>query len=393
MAELSEAALPQIDRMQRQALTVGIAALVLSVIGAFFSPAQFFQSYLLAYAFWIGIALGSMVIVFIHYLSGGGWGAVIRRFLESSTRTFLLMAVLFIPIVFGMHSLYEWTHADVVAADPVLKHKSLYLNIPFFIGRAVLYFAIWIGLSIWLNKWSKREDDAGSPVISERLAFIGGIGLLLYGLTMSFASVDWLMSLEPHWFSTMYGLMVIAGQVLSAFAFVIAVAAILVQYRPFSEVISPAHFKDLGNFVLAFVMIWAYLSFSQFLIIWAGNLPEETPWYIHRLNKGWQYTAILLVVFHFALPFLILLSRNLKRNPKLLVIVALGILVMRLVDLYWLVAPEFHPNGLHLHYLDFLLPIGLGGIWVALFLWQLKKRPLLAFNDPNLPEAHAHEHA
>lgn len=393
MTELSQASLPHIDRLQRQALIVGVAALVLSVIGAIFSPAQFFQSYLFAYVFWIGIALGSMVILFIHYLSGGGWGAVTRRFLESSTRTLLLMAILFVPIIFGMHDIYEWTHTDKVAADAVLKQKSLYLNIPFFIGRAVLYFAVWIGLSIWLNKWSSREDKAGSTAISDRLASIGGIGLLLYGLTMSFASVDWLMSLEPHWFSTIYGLLVIAGQVLSAFAFVIAIAAILVQYKPFSDVISPTHFRDLGNLVLAFVMIWAYLAFSQFLIIWAGNLPEEIPWYLHRLHKGWQYTAILLVVFHFALPFLLLLSRSLKRNPKVLIIVALGILVMRLVDLFWLVAPEFHPNGLSVHYLDILLPVGLGGIWVALFLWQLKKRPLLALNDPNLPEASKHGRA
>jgi hypothetical protein len=387
MTEISQTALPHIDRLQRQALIVGIGALVLSAIGAVFSPAQFFQSYLFAYAFWIGIALGSMVIVFIHYLSGGGWGAVTRRFLESSTRTFLFLALLFLPILFGMHDLYEWTHPDKVAADQVLKHKSLYLNVPFFIGRAVLYFGIWIGLSFWLNKWSSREDEAGGQPVSERLSFIGGIGLLLYGLTMSFASVDWLMSLEPHWFSTMYGLLVIAGQVLSAFAFVIAIAAILVQYKPFSGVISPTHFKDLGNFVLAFVMIWAYLAFSQYLIIWAGNLPEEIPWYLHRLHKGWQYMAILLVVFHFALPFLLLLSRNFKRNPRALVVVAIGILVMRLVDLFWMVAPEFHPNGLNVHYLDFLLPIGLGGIWLALFLWQLKKRPLLPMNDPNLPEA------
>jgi hypothetical protein len=333
-----------------------------------------------------------MVIVFIHYLSGGGWGAVIRRFLESSTRTFLLLAVLFVPILFGMHSLYEWTHPDVVAADPVLKHKSLYLNIPFFIARAAIYFLVWIALSLWLNKWSQREDQGSTPIISERLAFIGGIGLLLYGLTMSFASVDWMMSLEPHWFSTMYGLLVIAGQVLSAFAFMVTIAAILVQYKPFSEVISPTHFKDLGNLILAFVMIWAYLAFSQYLIIWAGNLPEEIPWYLHRLHKGWQYMAILLVLFHFALPFLLLLSRNLKRNPKILIAVALGILLMRLVDLYWMVAPEFYPNGFGIHYLDFLLPVGLGGIWLNFFLWQLKKRPLLAIHDPNLPKPGEHVH-
>jgi hypothetical protein len=382
------AAVAVLSRFQKRSFLIGIIVTTISLIFAFLSPNQFFRSYLFAYVFWIGLALGSLAITLLHHLSGGRWGAVIRRVLESSTRTFPLLALLFLPLIPGIRVLYLWSDQEKVAADHILQQKTAYLNVPFFLGRTALYFVVWLVLAYFLNKWSKQEDRGSTASLQSRFQFLGGIGLLLYGLTATFASVDWMMSLEPHWFSTIYGLLVITGQVLSAFAFVIAVASILMQHAPLSEKLTGTLFHDLGKLMFAFVMIWAYLAFSQFLIIWSGNLPEEIPWYKHRLTHGWQILGLFIVVFHFALPFLLLLSRDLKKNPRLLTMVAVGVLLMRIVDLYWTIGPEFHQEGFSVHLLDILLPIGIGGLWLAFFFRQLKAWPLIPANDPNLQEEH-----
>jgi hypothetical protein len=318
-----------LSRLQKRFFLIGIVVIGISLIFAFLSPDQFFRSYLFAYVFWIGLALGSLAITLLHHLSGGRWGAVIRRVLESGTRTFPLLALLFLPLIPGIRALYLWSDQKKVAADHILQQKSAYLNVPFFLGRTALYFAVWLILAYFLNKWSRQEDQGSTATLQSRFQFLGGIGLLLYGLTATFASVDWMMSLEPHWFSTIYGLLVITGQVLSAFAFVIAVASILMQHSPLSEKLTSTLFHDLGKLMFAFVMVWAYLAFSQFLIIWSGNLPEEIPWYKHRLTHGWQILGLFIVIFHFALPFLLLLSRDLKKNPRLLSMIAVGVLFMR----------------------------------------------------------------
>lgn len=383
----------QVGQMQKRALVVGVIALALSAIFVFSNPAQFFHSYLLAFVFWAGIALGSLALLMLHQLTGGRWGAVIRRVLESATRTFPLLALFFLPILGGIHYIYEWADAARVAGDAVLKHKQPYLNIPFFAGRTAFYFAVWIGLTLMIGRLSLQQDQDAEqdPALSTRFQKVGGFGLLLYGLTGTFAAVDWLMSLEPHWFSSIYGLMIITGQVLSALAFATTIAILLGKTKPFSEVLAPQHFHDLGNLILAFTMIWAYLSFSQFLIIWAGNLPEEIPWYLHRIYAGWQYVAFLLILFHFAIPFVVLLSRSVKKSMGSLIFVAVGILVMRVVDLFWLSAPEFHQNGISVSPLDVLLPIGLGGIWLWMFFKQLASRPMVPLHDPNLMEEAHHE--
>ncbi|MCI0605739.1 hypothetical protein L0156_22350 [bacterium] len=386
----TESAMPMLERLQKRSFLVGVIVSAAALIAAFMSPAQFFRSYLFAYVFWVGLALGSLAITLLHHLSGGRWGAVIRRVLESGTRTFPLLALLFLPLIFGMRDIYIWADQQKIATDAILKHKSLYLNIPFFLARTVVYFAVWFFLAYLLNKWSRQEDEASTPELQSKFTFLGGIGLLLYGLTATFAAVDWMMSLEPHWFSTIYGLLVIVGQVLSAFAFVIAIASILMQYKPLSDVMTTVQFHDLGKLMFAFVMIWAYLAFSQFLIIWSGNLPEEIPWYLHRLHSGWQFVALFLVLFHFALPFLLLLSRETKKRPRILAMIALGVFIMRFVDLYWMVGPEFHHHGLAVSILDFLLPVGMGGLWLAFFFRQLKAMPLIPVNDPNLQEVLEH---
>ena len=372
---------PQLDRVQRWSLIVGLAGSALCLVGAFRDPGQFFRSYLLAYVFWISIALGSTAIVMLHYLVGGRWGFVIRRLLESATRTLPLMAVLMLPLLFGLRELYVWARPEA-AADHELEHKALYLNIPFFVGRTIVYFGAWLAIAYFLNKWSSEQDQTAEPSLMRRLQVLSGPGLLLWGLTVTFASVDWVMSLEPHWFSTIYGMLFMVGQVLTTLAFVIAVLMLLSGHKPLSDVITPGHFHDLGNLLFAFVILWAYIAFSQFLIIWSGNLPEEVPWYLSRVRGGWLWVALLLLIFHFFLPFLLLLSRDVKRRMRVLAKLAAALIVLRLVDLFWIIAPAFHPKGLSLHWLDAMAPLGLGGIWIAVFVWQLKGRPLLPLHDP-----------
>jgi hypothetical protein len=373
-------------RVQRGGLIVGLVALGVCGLAALVSPEQFFRSYLIAYLFWFGIGLGAVAILMIHHIAGGAWGAVIRRLLEGATRTLPLMAVLFLPLVLGMHSLYEWAHPDVVAQDPLLQHKSLYLNVPFFLVRAAFYFAVWLTFTALLNRWSLQQDDSADPAITRRLELLSRGGLVAIGLTMTFAAIDWVMSLEPHWYSTIYGLLIIGGQILNAMAFTIAVAAVLVARGPLGTVIGTEQFHDLGKLLLAFVMVWAYFAFSQFLIIWSANLPEEIPWYLSRMRGGWQVVGVAIILFHFLLPFLILLSREVKQRANLLALVALGVMAMRFVDLFWLVTPAFSPSRITAHWMDAAALVGVGGIWLAVFVRQLQSRSLVAVNDPSLPE-------
>lgn len=374
-----------LHRVQGGALVVAGIGILGCVIGVFAARPQFFHAYLIAYLFFLGLALGSMAILMIQYITGGAWGAVIRRLLESATRTLPLMAVLFVPIAFGLTDLYEWARPEHVAHDPILQHKSLYLNVPFFLGRAVVYFAAWIGIAYFLNRWSREQDAAADPRLTRRLEMLSRGGLLLYALTMTFASMDWGMSLEPHWFSTLYGVMFMGGQGLSTFAFMIPMAALLAARQPFARIISPAQFHDLGKLMLAFVMLWAYFALSQYLIIWSANLPEEIPWYLTRTKGGWQWVALVLVIVHFALPFLVLLSRDIKRHARAVSVVALILIGARFVDLFWLLRPAVAPEGFAIHWLDPAAAAAVGGMWMWLFVSQLKTRPVLPLNDPAIP--------
>ena len=378
----------EFDRLQRRSLAVGLAVLLVCLVGAFASPARFFQAYLLAYLFWVGIALGCLAIRMLPPLVGGRWGFVIQRLLEAGTRTLPLMALLFVPLVLGLREVYVWARPEAVLASELLRHKQPYLNGPAFFARAVAYFAIWIGAGSLLTMLSSRQDQgAGVEALTRRLQVWSGPGLLVYGVTVSFAAMDWVMSLEAEWFSSIYGVIFMVGQGLSALAFAILVGVLLSERQPLRGAIEAQQLHDLGNLLLAFVMFWAYIAFSQLLIIWSGNLPEEIHWYLNRLKGGWQYLAAGLIVFHFALPFLLLLLRRAKRRAKVLVVIAAGILGMRLLDLFWLTAPAFHPARLSVHWLDLAVPIGLGGVWLAAFLFHLKRRPLLALHDPRFDAA------
>ena len=379
----SEQASIDFGRYERRSLLVGAVALAVCLAGGIaISREQFLHAYLTAYLFWAGIALGSLALLMLHHLVGGRWGHVIQRVLEAGASTLPLLALFFLPVLLNLPALYIWAQPGAAERLHLVHHKALYLSAPFFWVRTLCYFAIWITLAGLLRRWSLEQDRTGEAGLTRRLQVLSGPGLVLYGLTVTFASVDWVMSIEPQWFSTIYGVIFFVGQGLTALAFAIVAMRLLGDREPLLGTIGPGHFHDLGNLLLAFVMLWAYIAFSQYLIIWSGNLPEEITWYVNRMAGGWRVLAFALIGLHFILPFLLLLSRTTKRRIHALFVVALGILLMRLVDLFWIISPAFHPTEGGLHWLDLVAPVALGGIWLAAFLRQLRRHPLLPLHDP-----------
>lgn len=380
-----------IDRLQRLALIAGGLGAVVCVVGLLLSRPYFFRAWLVGWVFWVGVSLGCLAISLLHHLSRGAWGLVIRRVLEAATRTLPLLLVLALPLVFGMQDLYVWARPEAVQADALLQTKAPYLNVPFFFVRLVLYFLIWGGVAFVMSSLSRRQDREADPArITRRMQVIAAPALAAYCLAVTFAAVDWLMSLQPHWFSTIYGVYLMGSQGLAALAFLITFALWLSRREPMDKVLQPRHFHDWGKLFFAFVMLWAYFSFSQFLIIWAGNLPEEISFYLPRMRGLWGGVFLIIALFHFLLPFLLLLSRDLKRHARRLVIVAGLMLVMRWVELVWQVEPAFHDHSFGMLWLYLAAPVAVGGLWLYYFLRQLKQRPLLPINDPYLPEAIAH---
>jgi len=386
LRDTADVAIPELAGLQRRFLLAGAAGAAVSLVGLLFNPRQFLQSYLMAYMLCLGVTLGCLALGMVHQLSGGAWGVVLRRSIGAASRVLPVMTAMFLPIAIGMSFLYPWTNADLVAHNELLQHKRLYLNTPFFLVRAAVYFAIWNALAYFLSAWSLEQDRSPDPRIASRMQRLSAGGLLCYGLTITFASFDWLMSLDPEWFSTMYGVLIIGGQGLSSLAFLITIVAWLSRRPPLDRIVMPSHFHDLGNLMLAFVMLWAYFSFSQYLIIWAGNLPLEISWYQHRLDTSWRAVGVGLIVFHFAVPFVLLLSRPTKRERAAIVKVAAWILVVRVVDLFWLIAPAFHPQGVSVSWLDVVLPLSLGAVWLGCFFRQLRGRPILPLHDPEFDE-------
>ncbi|HWF48400.1 MAG TPA: hypothetical protein VG168_15440 [Bryobacteraceae bacterium] len=383
---------PELERDLRRVFTrtlgAGIILGAISIAGAVFSPGDFFRSYLMGFLFWLGLTLGSMGIVMLQYLTAGAWGIMTRRTLESASRTLPLCAVLFIPVAIGMPWLYDWAHSNLVANEYVLRHRYIYLNPSMFIARAVIYFATWGTFAYFLNKWSAEQDEKGG--LETRLARLSAPGLLIYVFTISFATIDWAESLESNWFSTIWGFLFVAREGLASFAFVIIAMALLSRREPLSKLFKPAHLHDLGKLLLVFVMLWAYFEFSQLVIIWSGNLTDEIPWYLHRFATSWGWLGVLLIVFEFIVPFLLLLSRPLKRNVTALCCVVGLIIVMRWVDLMWIVMPEYYQRGFRITWLNFCVPLSIGCLWIADFTWQLGRRPLLPLQAPNLERALRH---
>jgi hypothetical protein len=363
-------------------------------LGYFLNPGQFLRSYLMAYMFWLGVGLGCLAILMLHHLVGGLWGIAIRRVLEAGTRLLPLMVVLCVPLLFGIPELYVWARPEAVDSHSIPQFQHTYFGVPFFLGRAGFYFGVWLVLAWLLNRWSRQQEQTDDAVVirsrSRRLGLLSGGGLVLYGLAMTFAATDWMMSLEPHWFSTIYGFLVVSGQFLAAMAWAILLTVWLARDEPLASVVAPGLCNDLGNLLLAFVLLWAYMAFSQLLITWSADLPEEIRWYLHRSQGGWDWLRLALLVLHFAVPFFLLLSRRVKRQRQLLSAIAALVLGMHLVDVFWLVMPAFFPAQLHVHWLDIVVPMAMGGLWLAVFLWQLQRRSLLPWYEARLQEVVQH---
>jgi hypothetical protein len=395
---MSAAATPHLDltappivrKISQRSLVIGALFAAISVVLALTRPDEFYRAYLLGFMCWLGVALGSMAIVMIRHLTGGGWGTVIRRILGAAMRTLPLLAVLFIPVILGVRRLYVWAQPLSNIEDKHLREHleqltQTYLTVNGFIIRAIFYFAVWNVLSFLLSKWSKETDRPGAPDNSGRFKAVSGPGLILYGFTISFAAIDWVMSLDPSWISTIFGLIILIGEVLSAMCFAIVVERILYDYKPMSDLLKPDFVHDHGKWTLAFIMVWAYFNFSQWLIIWAGNLPAEITFYLRRLSGGWGAIGLILVLFHFVLPFATLLSRPFKRNIRKLVWVAVWLMLMRYVDLFWIIEPNFSKT-LTVTLADIVVPIAIGGIWLWYFFRNLAALPLLPAYDPDIHE-------
>jgi len=386
-------------RPRSRALMVGGVGIALCLLAVLVDRPNLFRSWLIAYMVFLGISLGSLALMMIQHLSGGQWG-VFRRIFEASSRTLPLMAALFIPIAVGFTYLYPWSHPDLVQANEVLRHRSPYLNATFFFIRAVIYLGAWNALAWLLNQWSLRQDN-GDVKINLSIQKLCGAGLVIYALTFTAAAIDWMMSLNSEWYSTMFGFIMMGGQGIAALSFTIIAAAFLLPRPPLSGLLKPNHFHDLGKLTFAFIMLWAYFNFSQYMLTYAANLVEEIPYMVARIRNGWQYLALFLVIFHFFVPWLLLLSRSLKRRPSQLIRIAYWMLFMRFVDVFMLVSPEFLPNGQNVHFAhgeevmsrlfiswtDVAAPLAIGGLWMWMFFTELGKRPLLAASDPYLIES------
>lgn len=391
-----------VGRLQQRGIAAGVVGLVACGICYFLYGDQyadrFFHSYLIAFMFVLGLSLGSLGLLMLQHLTSGHWGIMARRPLESATRVLPVVAVFFLPIaIFGMNHLYSyspshkgWLGAPAAGEDALSEMQKSYLvtgGFFGFYGRAIIYFLIWLALVVVFNRWSKEQDiNREDRVLRRRLKMVAGPGIILYVFAMSFAAIDWVMSLSPHWASTIYGFLFVIGQLISSMALMIAVLVLLSRTAPMAGLIQSRHLHDLGKLLFAFVMLWAYFGFSQLLIIWSGNLPEEISFYRTRLYGGWGVVAVFVLVFHFFAPFFFLLPRDVKRSAKLLPTIAIWLIFMRLVDLFWLTRPEFTSSAVP-GLMDVAAILALTGIWLAVFAWNLKSQPLLPLGDPKLEEA------
>lgn len=368
---------------RRYAFALAAGGLGLGVVWGLFSGRQFFQSYLFAYVFWLGVSLGSLAALALYYMTGGKWGGLIRRPAEACARTLPMFAGLFLPFLLGLDDIYPWVGAHAEAGSH-LASKARYLNVGAFWQRAALYFLVWLAIAWVLVKLGGRHERTGEDSQLRRLQRLSAICLALFTVAVSFAAIDWIMSLDPLWASSLFGAIIGVGFVLSGLAFTVLFVALTSAEAPVRARLSPVVSNDLGNLLFAFVMVWAYLSFSQFMLVWSANLAEEAPFYVRRLRSGWKLIATALLVFHFAFPFLLLLSRGLKRRITALAVVAVWILFMRMVDLFWLIAPSFEGRPRWTHLLDVILAVGLGGLWLGVFLSVFEKNPYPPERGPGL---------
>jgi hypothetical protein len=372
------------------AAVLGLAAC--AVLGAA-NPKQFYFSWLVSFLFFLSLALGGLFFVLIQYAVQGGWGIVLRRIGETAFATIPLMAALFVPLVLGLHDLYEWTHADAVAHDALLRWKQPFLNVPFFLIRAVVYFGCWSAIAMLYYRLSRGQDVTGDPMVSARLRRLAGPSIIVLGITQTFASIDWIMSLTPHWYSTMFGVYFFAGAFVGFIALLSVVAVAMQRAGLLDMVINAEHLHDVGKLLFAFTAFWAYIAFSQFFLIWYANIPEETIWYRARLTGSWQTVSMLLLVGHFVVPFFYLMGRSVKRRGLTLAAGGTWLLAMHFVDLYWLVMPTLHADGVRVSLLDVAAFLAIGGCFEGAAGWLLRRQALVPLGDPRLPESLAFENA
>ncbi len=368
-------------------LIIGIIGLVFSFIGWYTNAEQFYFSYLTAFVFWITIALGGLFFVMLHYLVGAHWSVVIRRFGESMSMVIPFMAILFIPILFGLKELYIWMNPEVVAADHLLHAKSGYLNSNFFIIRLILYFVIWTVLAFLLNKYSLQQNQKSSPDLIKKLRVISAPGMILFAMTITFASFDWLMSLDAHWYSTIFGVYIFAGSFLAFISIITFIIIRLQSNGVLTQAITSEHYHDLGKWMFAFIIFWAYMGASQYFLIWYGNIPEETIWFLHRWESSWKIISMLIVFGHFVIPFFVLFPQTTKRNKTVLTIMSVWILIMHRIDIYWIVMPTLSPHGFHFSWIDVTSMMGIGGIFLYIFWRNFTAHSLVPVGDPDLEKS------
>lgn len=375
-----------------------IIGLVLAVIGLALTfvlgasdKASMYTSYLVSFMYWLSIALGGYFFVVIFFLSRSAWNVGIRRIPENVMSTLPVFALLFIPLVFGAHDLYHWTHERVAGEDPILDWKQGYFETGFFYGRAVLYFVIWTVFSALFYRLSTKQDETGDTSITRRLQTLAAPAIAAGALSSTFAAFDWIMSADPHWFSTMFGVYFFAGCLVAIMAFICLVAIALRSTNATNGAITEEHLHGAGMLMFGFNIFWTYIAFSQFVLIWYANIPEETNWFAYRYTDGWENVSLLLLAGHFVLPFFFLMPRQAKRNPLTLGIGAAWLLVMHFVDLYWVIKPSvMHAHGVHgvgFNVVDVLAWVGIGGIFLAIFGYRMKTKALVPFRDPRLPES------
>lgn len=389
-------AAPETLRLQTAALGVGVVALVGSVILGFAGGSGFFQSYLMAFLFWVGLSLGALVLLLVQHLAGGSWGALISRPLEAAVSLLPLMGLLFVPLLFGARDLFVWTDAAYLAEHVTVANKTQYLNLPFFIVRAVLYFLLWSSAALLYRRLSARQDenDAGAGRLGYRMKSMAGAWFIVYVMTMTFAGIDWAMSLTPTWFSGIYSVILMASQTITAIAFIILVIVALAgRNASIDALLTPKRLQDLGNLLMAVTMFWAYVQVSQLIILWSNNIVETASWYTLRFSSEWIGLSAFLLFFGFFAPFMILFSRWVKRKRGVLTIVAVWALVVQLLNVFWFLAPTFGRTGFPLTLTDLLLFVGLGGVWLAAFARMLSSRNVLPANDPRLLRVMADHHA
>jgi hypothetical protein len=377
-----------------KALAVGVVGAVATVAGAFLDREHFYSSYLAGWLLWYTVASGCLGLLLLHHLSGGKWGIVLRRPMEAAARTIPFVALAALPLLFSLDRIFLWADHAKIEGNHLLEHKAPYLNATAFVGRFVVVMAVFSLYAWLLSKKSAEQDAQGDGGRAYRMQQISSVGLLFFIIATAFVGFDWVMSLDPYWFSSLYGAIFLAGSAIAALAFLILVANFLVGREPMATVYHQKRFHDFGTLLFAFVMFFTYLTLSQFIISYQGNLPEEVVWFEDRFQGAWGYVAYGLLALHFFFPFLVLLHRSVKKRAAMLSAMAGFLLLMRYVDLIWQSRPslfEYAEHGLGLSWLDLAAPVGIGGFFVFLFVRELAKRPLLPAHDPSLVEAFDHE--